>query len=518
MKRLTSQIEREIARREIASLLDARGEWFCAEGKRGAPMALRPGEWELHAAGTGVHFSYLSERGLRVWRVVAWEWTGERLLLEVARRAGAERATLELVPRASARAGIEVLRAARQAACEQLAKLACEFLPGAKIERVRLSAGARRTEPGRYARILLRRGGRGELIAVTGAIVALKRQEADAVVSSALLWWSRLRESVRKETINELHLIVTGELREPVMRRLALLRADVRRELRLWEANEGWRELALVPLTDLRELLAASPRFQRPAQFLLSETAARIIALAPEEIDVVRARHGETLRYRGLPFARVRRVGDVERVWFGAATAGEKTTARRLLDEESWPQLAKLLTELSAHRRADAPDLRHAFYRAMPESWLESLLRRDITQLDPGLIISPLHAQFRAARDGQGASSRPVDLLALRRDGRLVVIELKTSEDAALALQAADYWRQLETHRRRGHITQAKLFGDLPISDEPPLVYLVAPFLRFHRSFHALARLVAPEIEMYRFDLNEDWRAGVRVMRRTRVS
>ncbi|MDQ3754069.1 MAG: hypothetical protein M3371_04985, partial [Acidobacteriota bacterium] len=321
-----------------------------------------------------------------------------------------------------------------------------------------------------------------------------------------------------KETISELHLIVTRELREPIMRRLALLRADVRRELRLWEVNESWRELALVPLTDLRELLAASPRFQRPAQFLLSETAARIIALAPEEIDVVRARHGETLRYRGLPFARVRRVGEVERVWFGMATAGEKTAARRLLDEESWPQLAKLLAELTAHRRADAPDLHHAFYRAMPESWLESLLRRDITQLDPGLIISPLHAQFRAARDGQGASSRPVDLLALRRDGRLVVIELKTAEDVALALQAADYWRQVETHRRAGHISQTKLFGDLEIQDEPPLVYLVAPFLRFHRSFQTLARLVAPEIEMYRFDLNEDWRAGVSVVRRTRLS
>ncbi len=42
----------------------------------------------------------------------------------------------------------------------------------------------------------------------------------------------------------------------------------------------------------------------------------------------------------------------------------------------------------------------------------------------------------------------------------------------------------------------------------------------FHnqRLFQTLARLVAPEIEMYRFDLNEDWRAGVRVVRRTRVS
>ncbi len=57
-------------------------------------------------------------------------------------------------------------------------------------------------------------------------------------------------------------------------------------------------------------------------------------------------------------------------------------------------------------------------------------------------------------------------------------------------------------------------FSDAEISDDPPLVYLVAPLLRFHRSFQMLARMVTPDIEMCRFDLNEDWRAGVRVMRR----
>ncbi len=56
------------------------------------------------------------------------------------------------------------------------------------------------------------------------------------------------------------------------------------------------------------------------------------------------------------------------------------------------------------------------------------------------------------------------------------------------------------------------------ISDESPLVYLVAPLLRFHRAFNHLARVVSPEIEIYRFDINEDWRASVRVMRRARVN
>ena len=37
-----------------------------------------------------------------------------------------------------------------------------------------------------------------------------------------------------------------------------------------------------------------------------AERAAAIVAEAPDAIDVVNARHGETLRYFGLPFARVR--------------------------------------------------------------------------------------------------------------------------------------------------------------------------------------------------------------------
>ena len=59
---------------------------------------------------------------------------------------------------------------------------------------------------------------------------------------------------------------------------------------------------------------------------------------------------------------------------------------------------------------------------------------------------------------------------------------------------------------------------DRKISNEPPLVYLVAPTLRVHPAFNTLARSIAPDIEIYRFDINEDWRAGVRVMRRMRVN
>jgi hypothetical protein len=201
-----------------------------------------------------------------------------------------------------------------------------------------------------------------------------------------------------------------------------------------------------------------------------------------------------------------------ERVWFGINRAH-----RRLLEESTWDDWQNLLRDLREHRSATALDRHHAFYRAAPEAWLESLLRRDITKLDPGLIIAPLHAQFRTAR-GAKLGIRPIDLLALRQDGRLVVIELKVSEDREHVLQGADYWRRVEAHRRRGHIARAKLFGERRIRDESPLVYLVAPTLRVHPSFQTLAHCISTEIEIYRFDINEDWRSGVRVMRRIRVN
>jgi len=226
----------------------------------------------------------------------------------------------------------------------------------------------------------------------------------------------------------------------------------------------------------------------------------------------VHARHGETLRYFGLPFARVRSLLGREKVWFGIDRAH-----RRLLDETTWNEWEELLGDLREHRSDAALDHRHAFYRAAPEAWLESLLRRDITRLDPGLIIAPLHAQFRTAR-GAKLGIRPIDLLALRQDGRLVVIELKVSEDREHVLQGADYWRRVEAHRRRGHIEKARLFGERTIRDEPPLVYLVAPTLRVHPSFETLAQCISSEIEIYRFDINEDWRSGVRVMRRKRAN
>jgi hypothetical protein len=514
-ERVNTPARIEAARSRIAELLAAHAEWFCtlSDGstQAGKTEALGRSELDVAIAQRRVILTSWTEKGSRSWKIFSWEWTGEKLLLQTSRRMGAERPLIELVPRASASAIALTVRAARQARCEQLGRLACSLQAGAKLERTALSPGARRGQPGRYARILLRQ--KHQRIAVTGSIASSKASDADAFLSSALMWFRRTSERARPPYIQQLWLVVDSDLVKPTVQRVALLRQSLRDAIAVYEVNQQLNEMKPVDVPARDDLWKRRlARFPPVAVAKSSEITKQLIGVAPEAIDVVNARHGETLRYFGLPFARVRQVIGSERLWFGV-----EGSRRRLLEEKTENEWMNLLTDLLEHRSASASDHHHALYRNAAEAWLESLLRRDITRLDPGLIIAPLHAQFRTARGGV-LGVRPVDLLALRHDGRLVVIELKISEAREHVMQGADYWQRVEAHRRRGHIARAKLFDDRKISNESPLVYLVAPTLRVHPSFNALACSIAPDIEIYRFDINEDWRAGVRVMRRTRVN
>ena len=494
---------------QISALFREHAEWlFVADGMA---HALRKDEIEITFVHERLVLSCWTEQGTRLWHVLGWDWDGQLLVLEVSRRMGADVSLVELIPRTSAKAIAVTIRVARQIRCERLARLAAALQLQTTVERFALSRGTKPGQPGRYAQILLRTI--HERIAVTGPIVSSQPSAVDAFLSSALLWFRRTSDRTSQPYVKQLWLIVSPELLKPTIYRIALLRDGLRSIVRLFVADGD--------LTSLTEVLCPAKdelwkkrvaRFPPVAAAITSELSASIIAEAPEAIDVVNARHGETLRYFGLPFARVRSLLGNEKVWFGI-----DRSHRRLLDESTWNDWQNLLRDLREHRSAAALDHHHAFYRAAPEAWLESMLRRNITKLDPGLIIAPLHAQFRTAR-GAKLGIRPIDLLALRQDGRLVVIELKVSEDREHVLQGADYWRRVEAHRRRGHITRARLFGNRTIRDEPPLVYLVAPTLRVHPAFQTLAHCISHDIEIYRFDINEDWRSGVRVMRRQRVN
>ena len=100
----------------------------------------------------------------------------------------------------------------------------------------------------------------------------------------------------------------------------------------------------------------------------------------------------------------------------------------------------------------------------------------------------------------------------MTRSRRLAILELKASENPDLPLQAADYWQRVRRHQVEGHFARYGYFPGLELQDLPPLVYLVAPVLRFHPTTDALLSYLTPEMEVVRLGLAESWRRGIRVV------
>jgi hypothetical protein len=105
--------------------------------------------------------------------------------------------------------------------------------------------------------------------------------------------------------------------------------------------------------------------------------------------------------------------------------------------------------------------------------------------------------------------------LAVERSGRSRPdLELKATGNPDLPLQAAEYRARIRRHRAQGDLARYGYFRGLELQSAPPLVYLVAPALRFHPRTDALLRYLSPEIEVVRVGLAESWRRGLRVAMR----
>jgi hypothetical protein len=170
-----------------------------------------------------------------------------------------------------------------------------------------------------------------------------------------------------------------------------------------------------------------------------------------------------------------------------------------------------LVRELETHRHSLATDTRHPLYRAQPERWLEASVRADITLVDAQLDPRFAYPQVFANAGGEHGI---LDLLSVTRSGRLAILELKASEHIHLALQAAGYWRHVLHHLEQGDLSRYGYFPGVQLQAARPLVYLVAPALRFHPATDELLRYLAPDVEVVRVGLAETWRRGVRVVMR----
>ena len=489
---------------EIKDLLKLHNEWLLIHSS-GETFALQKDEIELTFERSKILFSFLDEKGFQTWRIVEFKQKKGEMLLDLSRNFEKEREKIRLVPRISAKELDESIELARLEKANKIASLLVAEIKNIKLIRVALNK-----ESGRFAKIFFENL-KGKQTAVLSDVS--DKATPEILVSTAILWLTKL-EQRKKKPINEVWILAEKKMLKKVRKLHALLRENWKEHIKLCEISDFRFQISDSKTQNLKSgITECSPlkihhlwrekskKISLAENTKISQTAQEILKLAPEKIDVLFTKQGETLRFEGLPVARVRKTLGAEKCWFGIERD------KRILNEKSREDFFNLLENLEIYRRFDSPNKHHALFELTPEAWLEAILRRNIKRLDANLILSPLYNQFRA-------ESGKIDLLALRKDGRLIVIELKVAPDREMVFQAVGYWRKIELNRRKGNLQTAKLFGDLLIADAPTLIYLVAPTLSFHRDFNYLANTVASEIEIYRFDLAENWRENLRVLTR----
>jgi hypothetical protein len=387
----------------------------------------------------------------------------------------------------------------REAYCEQLRRILAEQFPDETLEKISAAQDLEHSLSKIYTRGILQRGS-----AHVAFLAVSEGESQDALESSltyGLLWLEKSRQSAKRAALATLRLILPKGKSQILANRLRAL--DPRLAIEVYELDPQRETLERVdPCATGNVASWLVPR--RESQLLLDRAAsalAPLVALSPESIRAHASPHTQevVLRFRGLAFARWHE----HKIFFGS----ESTWAE--LRNKNEPALKQLIANLQNFRNPLASNVRHALYRAQAERWMQTLVHQDVTRIDISLDPEHVYEQVFAQVAGQHGI---LDLLCVTRNRRLAILELKAAENVDLPLQAADYWSRIRWHQSQGEFARYGYFPGIELQPTPPLVYLIAPALRFHPTTDVLHRYLTREMEIIRVGLAESWRRGLRVM------
>jgi hypothetical protein len=451
-----------------------------------------------------------SERNV-VRRVVDLELKNDVLKLQVQRLGHSRPSKLEIC-RCRDRRTPTAKRAARMAYQRKLQCLLERRFPGYSI--VRLSSGAdlERSFGPIYTRGLIRRGQSGF------AVLGVNQQEAQASIDAALtfgiLWLDICRQAEAGKCLVEgLRLFLPVKSAAVVRERMAQLNATAAK-WELFELDEREGSLAQIDLFDRGNLNTRLVRLPDEAAWRarFAEAIATVHGLMPEAEAAILSPAEAAFRCHGLEFARARLAADggfhrAVEIVFGVGAE------ERVLDETSMEDFRRQVASIGEVRHAEGPR-DHFLWRLHPERWVESLVVKNIGAVDDRLLPGCLYSQVPAF----SASDRAmIDVLGATRDGRLAVVELKAGEDIHLPLQGLDYWSRVKWHHARGEFQKFGYFPGKILSEEAPLLFLVAPALHVHPATDTLLRYISPGIDWTLAAIDEHWRERLRVVFRKRA-
>lgn len=459
--------------------------------------------WEFSPQG-GASLLHLWSPGRNLTRkiVAVKEQSGERLILEVQRFGKPRPGRLEFLRADSQR---PTSRVAREQFRSRFERLLAEGFPDATIGPLTAAPDLKRSFSARYARGVMNEA------AQDWALLAIPPEDNSGApedsLAFGLIWLDALRARGAPRPLRGLRLFVPKGAGRVLCERLLGLSAAARVEI--FEFNERDRRLQKLDAADVGNLECwLAPRSRMESLLAAArENASLVPALnnaTPGIRQAIRRRvlpggNQAGFAFRGLEFAR----------WSPEGLSFGVDDHRCRLDQANESDLSRLLNQLELIRNSLATETRNPLYRKAPERWLETLICEDPTKIDARLDARFLYSQLPALASGDRGV---LDLLGVTRKGRLVVMELKASEDLQLPLQAVDYWLRVRRHQQEGSFQQYGYFPGMELDPHPPLLMLVAPSLRFHSASELLLKYLAPEIIVTRIGLNENWRRGIRVV------
>ena len=343
-----------------------------------------------------------------------------------------------------------------------------------------------------YPRALLRRG--NQAIAAIGA--GEDALDVDGVLSFGLIWLDYLRQRETRLSVGTLAVFVPIGSENTTCHRIRYLNREAAR-YRVFVHGAGILEEPVEP-GDYTNFSTKLDKFCTPtADPELAFWVDRLAAINGVERRA-RPDGSVSLAVRGLEFART----SGSTLLFGL-DEHHAAGARQL------PEIEALARGLSRLRSATASDWTNPLYKRHPEAWLESQIRGSVNRLDAGIRDVPLYGQ---APQFAAGSRGILDLLGVDYDGRLVVIEVKASEDIHLPLQALDYWMRVKWHLERGDFEGRGYFPGIPLRPDPPRLLLVAPALEFHTANETVLRYFSTDVQVERVGVGIQWRQELRVM------
>lgn len=395
--------------------------------------------------------------------------------------------------------------------------LAAQF-PGWTPESFRSAMDLENSFGPAYARGILTRG------QSAWAILGVGPEEPPAVIDGALtlgiLWLAWCREHSRgRRVVQGLRIVLPTGSVAVTQARMAWLHPGLA-QWELFALQPSGGDLRACDIRDQGNLAIELPHAFDPQAALdrCAVAVGQFRSLLPPDLlaqTEVRPRSATEIAFslHGLEFARVRHTiapgsfTPKDEIFFGAGPS------ETLLDDVTEDLFRDLMDRLFASRRPGSQQ-RDALYRLQPERWLESVLRRDLSLIDPLLGSGPVYSQLPAFAS---ASRTLLDLLTVNRQGRLVVLELKADDDLHLPLQALDYWARVRALHRDGLLQRQGYFPGCELASDDPLLVLVAPALHIHPANESVLRHLSPEIPWQLVAVDERWREHCRVLLRKRA-